>query len=217
MTGPVVFTSYYHDESNDDGFQWEFRCDRCSTSYKSPFQQNYYSRGRGALRVLRDLFGDQVKAIDKISNAAESYSNHWGGSSSGTKDQAFSNAVDQVKSDFRLCAGCGSWVCDRICWNEHVGQCTRCSPLAAHQMAQAQAEARGSQFRDAAYQQDWVGGQHDPSTPARVNCPTCGADTHGGKFCGGCGTALDTRTDCRGCGHQVPPGSMFCTNCGQQQ
>ncbi|MFE3953807.1 zinc ribbon domain-containing protein [Nocardia sp. NPDC059091] len=216
MTGPVVFTSYYHDESNDDGFQWEFRCDRCSTAYKSPFEQNYFSRGRGALRVLRDLFGDQVRAIDKISNAAESYSNHWGGSSSSTKDKAFARAVEQVRSDFRLCGGCGRWVCHRVCWNEQVGQCTNCSPQVAHQIAQAQAEARGSQIREAAYQQDWAS-QHDVATPARVSCPTCGAHTTGGKFCSTCGSALSLQSNCRGCGHQVQVGAAFCANCGQPQ
>ncbi|MFJ4651805.1 zinc ribbon domain-containing protein [Nocardia sp. NPDC088792] len=216
MSEPVVFTSYYSDESNEDGFQWEFHCDRCRSVYRSPFEQNYFSRGRGALRVLRDLFGDQVKAIDKLSNAADSYSNHWGGSASGTKDKAFARAVEQVKGDFRLCGGCGSWACASNCWNEQVGQCTQCSPQVQHQIAQAQADARGSQIREAAYQQNWVQ-QTDIATPARVTCPTCGSNTQGGKFCGACGTALALTSNCGVCGHQVQVGSAFCSNCGRPQ
>ncbi|WP_194852835.1 zinc ribbon domain-containing protein [Nocardia sp. SYP-A9097] len=217
MTAPVVFTSSYSDNSNDNGFQWEFHCDRCNTAYRSPFEQNYLSRGRGVLRVLRDLFGDYSKTIHKVSNAADDFSNTWsGGAASATKDKAFTKAVDLVKDDFRLCAGCGSWVCARICWNDHVGQCTRCSPMAAHQLAQAQAEARGSQFRDAANQQDWTQNQ-DMSVPSRVTCPTCAANTTGGRFCGSCGTALDLRTNCTGCGHQIQAGTAFCSNCGRAQ
>ncbi|MET9490317.1 zinc ribbon domain-containing protein [Nocardia sp. NPDC006630] len=217
MAAPVVFTSSYYDESNDNGFQWEFRCDRCSTAYKSPFEQNYLSRGRGALRVVRDLLGDHFSSITKVSNAAEDFSNTWGGgSASATKDKAFNNAVAHVKDDFRLCSGCGSWVCARICWNDHVSQCTRCSPLVANQIAQAQAEARGSQIRDAAHQQNWTQNQ-DLSTPARVTCPTCGTTTTGGRFCGTCGTGLDMRAHCTGCGHQLQVGTAFCSNCGQSQ
>lgn len=105
MTGPVAFTSYYYDESNDDGFQWKFGCERCSTEYRSSFKQNMFSRGRGALRVLRDLFGDRVGALHKASSAAENYSHTWGASASSTRDKAFAAAIEEVQKDFRLCGG----------------------------------------------------------------------------------------------------------------
>ncbi|WFR71617.1 zinc ribbon domain-containing protein [Prescottella defluvii] len=216
MAEPVAFTSYYSDESNDDGFQWKFRCERCSTEYRSSFQQNVFSRGRGALRVLRDLFGDSVGVLNKASSAAESYSSSWGGSASRSKDKAFEGAVQEVERDFRLCGGCGSWVCARVCWNDQVGECSHCSPLVAHQIARAQADARGEQIRDAARRQDWTQ-QYDIATEARVNCPTCGTGTNGGRFCSTCGTAFDLRTDCTGCGHAVQAGAAFCSNCGQPQ
>lgn len=215
MAAPVVFTSSYSDVSNDSGFQWTFRCDRCSTVHTSAFQQNYLSRGRGALRVLSNLFGDRVPGLHKASNAAESYSNNWGGSASATKDKAFATAVDEVRGDFRHCAGCGSWVCARACWNEQVGQCTRCSPLVAHQIAHAQADARGAQIQQAAQRQDWTA-DHDPATQARVNCPTCAAPTTGGRFCATCGSALDLRVRCA-CGHESPAGAAFCAQCGRAQ
>ena len=216
MPEPVVFTSNYSDQSNDSGFQWEFRCDRCSTVHRSSFQQNYLARGRGVLRALRDLLGDRVPFLHKASSAAESYSNTWGGAASSGRDTAFANAVAEVHHEFRLCAGCGSWMCSRSCWNEQVGQCTRCSPMVAHQIAQAQADARGAQIRDAAQRQDWAA-QHDVATAARVTCPTCAAPTVGGRFCGSCGAALDLRADCRGCGHRNAVGAAFCSNCGLAQ
>lgn len=216
MAAPVVFTSNYSDMSNDEGFQWDFHCDRCRTVYQSAFQQNYLSRGRGLLRVLRDLFGDRFHMLNKASSAADNYSNSWGSSSSSTKDKAFAAALREVEPNFRLCGGCGSWMCARNCWNEQVGQCTGCSPLVQHEIARAQAAARGEQIQEAARRQDWAQ-QHDISTPARVLCPTCGSNTTGGRFCGACGTALDLRSGCHSCGHQIPVGSAFCSNCGQGQ
>ncbi|MFE5475652.1 zinc ribbon domain-containing protein [Nocardia sp. NPDC056541] len=214
MAVPVVFTSNCSDQSNDNGFQWEFRCERCTTVHRSAFQQNYLSRGRGVLRSMRDLLGDRIPLLHKVSSAADSYSNSWGGSASSTKDAAFAKAVDEVAREFRLCAGCGSWTCARICWNDHVGQCTNCSPQVGHQIAQAQAAARGAQIHQAAQRQEWSG-QHDLGTPARVACPTCAATTDGGRFCPSCGSALDIRIDCQGCGSPVGPGALFCSNCGR--
>lgn len=216
MTGPVAFTRYCQDESNDDGFQWKFRCERCSTDYRSSFKQNMYSRGRGALRVLRDMFGDKVGVLNKASSAAENYSHTWGASASSAKDKAFAASVEEVQGQFELCGGCGSWVCGRICWNEPVGQCARCSPMAAHQIAQAQADARGEQIRTAAREQDWTA-HLDIATPAQVNCGTCGTQSTGGKFCGSCGSAFGLNADCAGCGHAVPAGFAFCANCGSAQ
>ncbi|WP_054814246.1 double zinc ribbon domain-containing protein [Nocardia arizonensis] len=88
--------------------------------------------------------------------------------------------------------------------------------MVQHEIARAQAAARGAQLRDAAHEHDWAG-QHDMSTPARVTCPTCGSNTTGGRFCGACGTALHMPSQCRGCGHEVRTGSAFCSNCGQAQ
>lgn len=216
MTGPVAFTSSYSDMSNDDGFQWRFRCQRCNTEHHSSFQQNVLSRGRGALRVLRDLFGDMIPALRKASNAAESFSHSRGSASSATRDRAFAAAVDEVQQSFRLCGGCGSWVCGRICWNEPIGQCTRCSPMAAHQIARAQATAREEQIRQEARAQDWTR-DFSMGTQASSACSTCGTASNGGRFCHACGNAFDMRAACRGCGHAVQVGSAFCGGCGQPQ
>ncbi|MGW5311225.1 double zinc ribbon domain-containing protein [Nocardia thailandica] len=216
MAAPVVFTSNYSDLSNDNGFQWEFRCERCSTVHRSAFQQNYLARGRGVLRSLSSLFGDRIAMLHKVSSAAETFSNSYAGGASETRDRAFAEAVTEVGRDFRLCGGCGSWTCARICWNTAVGQCTRCSPMVGHQIAQAQAAARESQIREAAHQQDWAR-DHDLRTPARVACPTCAAPAAGGRFCTSCGSALALRADCAGCGHHLEVGAAFCSHCGRAQ
>src|SRR5436309_5953392 len=48
-----------------------------------------------------------------------------------------------------------------------------------------------------------------------MNCQSCGrANPEGVKFCGECGTALETEVTCAGCGSANPPGIKFCHECG---
>jgi hypothetical protein len=37
MADIVPFTDNYVDLSNDSGYQFEFRCERCGNGYRSPF------------------------------------------------------------------------------------------------------------------------------------------------------------------------------------
>ncbi len=46
-----------------------------------------------------------------------------------------------------------------------------------------------------------------------MKCPSCGAQASG-KFCSSCGKPLLTE-ECLACGAFTPPGSRFCTSCGQ--
>jgi len=215
MAVPVVFTHSYWDMSVDDGFQWEFQCNRCSSAYRSPFQQNPLARGRGVLRSLSSLAGDAFGgAIWRVSNAADSFSHGYGGGSSSTKDAAFARAVEQIRSQFQQCGACGDWVCVNVCWNSSVGVCQRCSPSASYDIARAQAGARSAQFHAAAAQQDWTA-DYDTTHEAQVRCHTCGATTDAGRFCSSCGSALADNAQCRGCGNRLAYDAMFCSRCGQ--
>jgi hypothetical protein len=45
-------------------------------------------------------------------------------------------------------------------------------------------------------------------------CPQCNAENPaGGKFCGDCGSALETA--CTRCGNLTRPNDHFCSSCGQ--
>jgi hypothetical protein len=122
-SAPVEFTGQYVDLSSDNGFQWEFSCGRCWTTFRSTFQQNGFARGRGVLRSLADLVGGPLATI---AGAADDFSGSWSGSASQVRDRAFAAAVDQVKQHFRHCPACGHWVCAAPCWVEGVGCCRDC-------------------------------------------------------------------------------------------
>jgi hypothetical protein len=50
--------------------------------------------------------------------------------------------------------------------------------------------------------------------PQAVNCPNCGADTHGAKFCPECGTKIEPKpANCPNCGAEAK-GARFCPECG---
>jgi len=213
MVAPVAFTGNVLDLCNENGFQWEFTCDRCDNGFRSPFEQNVASRGRGILRMAGEWFGGKVETF---SSGVEEFNDYgYIGEESATKDRHFARAVDVVRPNFRQCRGCGDWACAQFCWNTDVGQCLECSPLAAEELARAQAEARGHQLRERASQQDQLDGM-DTATRPKLRCDTCGGSTPGGKFCQHCGTALLTEIHCGQCGTPASPGASFCAKCGTQ-
>jgi hypothetical protein len=214
VVAPVPFTGNVRDMCNENGFQWEFACDRCGNGFQSPFEQNVSARGKGVLRMAGEWFGG---AVEKFSSGVEDFNRYgWmGGEGSATKDRHFTKAVEAVTPNFRQCRGCGSWMCAQFCWNNDVGQCMQCSPLASEEIAKAQSYAQRQQFYDAASQQNWTSG-HNMGEVQKLRCDQCGASTSGGKFCGQCGASLIKAVHCTHCGTQASPGAMFCAGCGHQ-
>lgn len=47
-----------------------------------------------------------------------------------------------------------------------------------------------------------------------MKCPTCGDSDQTGNYCARCGEAL--RVSCAACEAELPPGSRFCTQCGER-
>lgn len=209
MTTPIAFTDNVRDLSNRDGFQFEFRCERCGNGYRSAFQPDMLERGKGLLRTVGGVLGGRA---GHITNMASSWAMDRG-TNSAAKDKALGQAVAEVAHRFEQCRGCGQWVCGDVCWNGEVGQCARCSPIVAEQLAQLQADARERQLRERLADTDLVGSL-SLERQAVVLCPSCGARAEGGKFCGECGSALALVRACSGCGHENPSSAKFCAECG---
>jgi len=43
--GLIAFTDNFSDLSNQDGYQFEFRCERCGNGHRSPFQRDKVATG----------------------------------------------------------------------------------------------------------------------------------------------------------------------------
>jgi hypothetical protein len=212
MTRDIVpFTDNYADQSNLEGFQFEFFCERCGNGYRSPFVPNVKERGRDMLRAAGGLFGGRLSSL---SNAAEQLA-YDRGTNSKAKDKALREAVDAVSPHFKQCRGCGNWVCIDLCWNAEIGQCVTCSPIVAEEISRAQAAAQVHQIREKVQQTDWTDNL-DLTTRAKVGCPSCGAPVEGGKFCPECGGKLTVTTFCASCGAEMKEGAKFCAECGEK-
>lgn len=207
MSKIIPFTDNYADLSNEDGYQFEFRCERCGNGYRSPFQQDVAEKGRGLLRAAGSLFGGKVA---ELSGAAQALDR---GTNSKKKDKALLEAVQHVEGEFKQCRGCGNWVCQQVCWNAEVGQCLNCSPSVADELSKAQAAAQISQIQQKVQDTDWTA-DIDTTTRAIVTCPKCNARVDGGKFCPSCGTALVAKKFCSNCGAEQKDGVKFCSECG---
>jgi hypothetical protein len=205
----VPFTDNYEDQSNAEGYQFKFYCERCGNGYQSPFQADLKERGRGLLRAAGGLLGGR---LSDLSNAAESFA--WNrGTNSKAKDKALAEAVESVRPHFAQCRGCGNWVCNEVCWNAEIGQCAQCSPFVGEELSRAQAAAQIEQIQEKVRETDWTS-DLDVTTRAKVSCPACNAKVDGGKFCPECGEKLARTRFCSECGAEVDADAKFCGECG---
>lgn len=208
MTEAVPYTDNVRDLSNADGYQFEFSCERCGNGYRSAFQRDLRETGQSLARGIGNLLGGR---FSQLSSAADQLLDR--GTNSAAKDRALRQAVEQLADRFHQCRGCGDWVCDDVCWNDGVGQCVRCSPVLSEQLAQLQAEARRTQLTERLAQTDLTAGM-DLRSPSVTRCPSCGAQSGGGRFCQECGSSLAAERTCASCSATNPAGAKFCSECG---
>lgn len=206
----MPFTDNFSDLSNTEGYQFEFHCERCGNGYRSGFQRDKVEMGRGMLRAVGSLFGGK---IEEIANASQQW-RYDRATNSPAKDRALAAAVEDVRDMFRQCRGCGDWMCASVCWNDDIGQCLRCSPSVAEEVARAQGAAQRDQIWRRAAEKNWTKNV-DLGTRAALTCPSCGSKTTGGKFCSSCGSSLAAQATCGGCGFGGNAlGAVFCSECG---
>jgi hypothetical protein len=215
MSGMIGFTDNYRDHSSQDGYQFEFVCERCGNGYTSSFKRSISGFGGKLLRMGGDLIGGEWgrKASEIGYDATWMRDGHRG----PAWDKALREAVEEMQPYFQQCHRCGDWMCDRVCWNAERGLCTTCAPKLDQEIAGLQARAQVDQLDQQIRQVDWTQGTMY-GQPVQARCTGCGNDTGGGKYCQHCGTPLMAAAEanrfCAQCGTKVGPTAMFCTGCG---
>jgi hypothetical protein len=205
----VEFTNNYQDLSTENGFQFKFLCECCGNGYMSSWKANTLGMAgsvlRGAGQIFGGMFGRAAAGAHEIQNAV-------GGTA---HDGALAEAVAEIKPLFVQCKRCGQWVCHEICWNAERSLCAKCAPILQRELASRQAEIAVEQATEKLRARDQTEGVNFDTTMV-VNCPACGAEAKGGKFCHDCGASLAPKTECSKCGSKIVPGAKFCPECGQK-
>lgn len=210
----IQFTRNYSDRSTNQGFQFEFYCDRCGTGYRTRFQASAMGMVSGALDTANSLFGGILGQAANLSERARSAT--W----EKAHDEAFEKAMEELRPDFVQCPRCSSWVCKQSCWNDQKGLCKNCAPDLGVEMAAAQSRRTVEEIwvhsqmaeKDRAMLQEdsWRAG-------VRATCPKCNAPLQSNaKFCPECGAKISLKKHCTECGAELAEGAKFCAECGHK-
>ena len=205
----IQFTRNHTDHSTDQGYQFEFFCDRCGNGFRSEFVASVAGIASGALRaagsMLGGIFGRATAGTYEIERAIQGPAH----------DNAFKAAIEAVKPSFRQCPKCSKWACVATCWNQGRALCFDCAPDIETEIAAAQAQTTVDQVKEKLRGQDLTKGL-DLSSDAVALCPSCGARTAGAKFCPECGKPLRPKNECGMCGAAFQAGTKFCPECGNK-
>ncbi len=212
MSDKIAFTRNYTDHSTNQGFQFEFHCDRCGTGYRTRFQASTLGTISNALDAASSLFGGLLGRAADLGERARTAT--W----QKAHDDAFVAAMEELKPDFAQCPRCSSWVCRKSCWNNGKGLCKGCAPDLGVEMAAAQASRTveevwahskvAQEDREMLKDESWRAG-------VRATCPSCSAPlAANAKFCPECGAKIHDNDHCPQCGAALAAGAKFCGDCG---
>lgn len=211
MSRKIDITSNYEDLSTDNGFQFEFKCDRCGSGYRSSFKPYLAGTASQILGTVGGLLGGVFSQASDVTENIKSAT--W----EKAHDDAFSAAAEELAEKFIQCPRCSTWVCRQKCWSDKKGLCKECAPDLGVEMAAAQAsksveevwsKARMAEEDKKLSEKDWREG-------IKASCPSCEAPlAANSKFCPSCGVALKNEAKCMKCGAKLPAKAKFCGECG---
>ena len=205
----IKFTRNYRDLSTQNGFQFEFFCDRCGSGYQSQFETSATGLASQALDAAAGIFGGIFGSAKQIGDTAHSAA--W----EKQHDDAFQRAIQSVQPHFRQCKRCSKWV-DDGCWNAGRGLCLDCAPDLESEYSHVQTQAAIEDASEKARAVDYVSADRFKQTVVGT-CPHCGASLTGGKFCPECGKHVAQQKFCTHCGKPIQSGAKFCPECGSPQ
>jgi hypothetical protein len=172
----------------DAGFQFEFFCEHCARTWKSPFRPYRMGQIAGLLHRFAFYFGG-----DKGSASRAAYEMSEMRSDKNFQD-ALRDAQQQAEGLFHRCPKCSKVACES-CWDDRRGRCEPCTLRESGGAGAVQAAAA--------------------SATGALKCPNCQGAMGGGRFCAECGYDMaSTHKSCPTCGAMCLRQTRFCTDCG---
>lgn len=211
------FSNNYRDlciqSGTGSGFQFEFYCQCCSDTWRSPFEPYRSGQASGWMREAGGLLSGLLGGLgNQLDNAAEGLARAGWGTG---RDAAFKKAISSAQAHFHRCASCHRYSCSQ-CWNPDTGLCQSCAPDLAAEVRVARHAGTVDAAKDAA--RELGKGQAagvEVAAARTLVCPECHTETHGAKFCPQCGHNLAAKAACGHCKAELPAGSRFCPECGK--
>jgi len=207
----IEFVSNYSDLSTDRGFQFEFRCNRCGSGYRTNFQPSVTGNIAGVMDTASSLFGGIFGQAANLSERVRSAG--W----QQARDKAFKDALEEIRPSFAQCPRCSQWVCRKACWNHKRGLCKYCAPDLGVEMSAAQASRSVEEVwaHAAMSEEDKKLSEGNWRETIQASCPQCGEpQATNAKFCPSCGAKIKKDDKCPGCGAKLQPNAKFCAECG---
>jgi membrane protease subunit (stomatin/prohibitin family) len=206
----IQYVESIHDLSTNQGFQFEFCCNRCGTGYRTRFRPLAAGIVTGVLDAASSIFsglGAAASIGERVRSAA------W----EKAHDKAYAEAFEELRPGFVQCPRCQSWVCASRCWNEKRGLCKECAPDLGVEMSVAQSARSVEEIHAHACMadEDKPLGKETWKETIRATCPKCNAPLSGKvKFCPECGEKISSDRFCSECGAKVAASAKFCPECG---
>ena len=72
MSDKIEFINNYNDLSTDNGFQFEFTCNRCGTGYRSSFKEFMLGKASGLLDIAGNLLGGALGRASSVGQQVKS-------------------------------------------------------------------------------------------------------------------------------------------------
>lgn len=211
MSDNIEFVRNVSDLCTNEGFQFEFYCDRCGGGFRTPFKPSTTARVGSVLEAASSVFGGILGNAADLTERARSAG--W----EQAHDKAYRQSVDELKSSFSQCPQCQSWVCRKSCWNEKRGLCKECGPDMGVEMSAAQAaRSREEVWAHAKMSADDKKlAESNWRETIVAQCPKCEATLEtNAQFCPECGHNLKAAAHCSKCGEKLKEGAKFCSGCG---
>jgi hypothetical protein len=191
--------SNYREMSGSDlraGFQFEFHCQVCSRTWKSPFKP--YRRAQLAAWVYRlSRFLNDRGGMFRGTNAIANLGEH------RAREKALQEALALAGDRYTECPSCQKAV-DEDCWDVRARLCQSCRTAGGGLVSPRRSESSEPST-----------GLEVAAPVAGLKCPNCSSPIGGGRFCAECGFDMaSTHKTCPGCGTMCMRSSRFCLDCG---
>ncbi|MCX6054829.1 MAG: zinc ribbon domain-containing protein [Chloroflexi bacterium] len=213
MVEHLEFVNNYKELSTEQGFQFEFICNRCQSGYRTKFKPSITGKVANALEGASSIFGGVFGTIANVGERVRSAG--W----QKANDDAFVEAVEDIKPYFIQCPRCNSWVCREKCWNSKKGLCKACAPDLGVEMAAAQASKSVEEIwaHAAMAEEDKKLSTEYWREGIMATCPKCEAPlASNAKFCPECGASVKLIDKCPKCQTKLMPNAKFCAECGEK-